>query len=197
MHLRLLRTLAALAFASAFFLALGRNAHAQAHEAAAQKLLDSAMNDDYLATEFDKADKKLKDALTKCGSSGCSPGMIGKINIALGTVLGVGLNKPADAKAAFIAALQADPKASLDSSLTTPELIKIFEDAKKSAGSAPPPPPPPPTKGPTGDANHTPPKEAQVNTPLQLYVEPADDPPSRRSGSSTSPSARRSTRASR
>jgi hypothetical protein len=155
-HFRPFRSPAALTAASfAIVLGLGSWAHAAgAKDKEAQKLLDSAMNDDYLATEFDKAEKKLKEALTKCGSSGCSPGMIGKLNVALGTVEGVGLNKPADAKAAFIAAFKADPKASLDSSLTTPELIKIFEDA-----------------------NHTPPKEAQVNTPLQLYVEPSDETP--------------------
>jgi hypothetical protein len=173
-HLRLLRSLAALAFASVFFLALGRSAYAGPQDKDAQKLLDSAMNDDYLATDFDKAEKKLKDAISKCGSGGCSPELVGKIQVALGTVYGVGLSKSSDAKAAFVAAFQADPKAALDPSLTTPELTKLFEEAKKSAASAPPPPPPskPP---PGGDSGYTPPKEAQVNTPLQLYMEPPDE----------------------
>jgi len=112
--LRLLRSLAALVLASAFVLTLGRPAHAGPQDKDAQKLLDSAMNDDYLATEFDKAKKKLEDAVAKCGASGCSPELLGKINIALGTVYGVGLSKSAEAKTAFIAALQADPKAALD-----------------------------------------------------------------------------------
>jgi hypothetical protein len=176
-HLRLLRSLAALLFASAFFLALGHEAHAGAQDKEAQKLLDSAMNDDYLATDFDKAEKKLKDAVSKCGSSGCAPELLGKIHVAMGTVYGVGLSKSSEAKAAFVAALQADPKAALDPSLTTPELTKLFEEAKKSAGSAPPPPPPstPSKPPPGGDSGYTPPKEALVNTPLQLYMEPSDE----------------------
>ncbi len=179
MHLRLFRSLVALAFASAFFLALAPTAHAGPQDKECQKLLDSAMNDDYLATEFDKAEKKLKEAVSKCGSNG-SPELVGKIQIALGTVYGVGLSKTAEAKAAFIAALKADPKAALDPSLTTPELAKIYEEAKKEAASAPPTPPPstpsePTSKPPSSDSGHTPPKEALVNTPLQLYIEPTDE----------------------
>lgn len=177
MHLRPLRTLTALAIATSLFGAAS-TALAGPKDKEAQKLFDAAINEDYLNAEFPKAEKKLKDAVSKCGDSGCSPELLGKIQIALGTVYGVGLSKADEAKKAFIAALKADPKAALDPSLTTPELTKIFEDAKKSAGSSgggggttPKP------ASPSGDAQHQPPPESAVNTPLPIYIEPTDEVP--------------------
>jgi hypothetical protein len=181
-HLRPLRSLSALTFASALFFGLAAPAAgAGAKDADAQKLFDSAINEDYLNAEFPKAEKKLKDALTKCGS-GCSPELLGKIHVALGTVYAIGLSKPDDAKTQFTAALKADPKATLDSSLSNPDLVKLFEEVKKSSGgsSSKPPPDttkPEPTKAASGDASHTPPAESQVNTPLPLYIEPSDEVP--------------------
>lgn len=170
MHFRppTLRSLTAIAFAAAV-LGAASSASAGPKDKAAQKLFDSAINEDYLMAEFPKAEQKLQDAVKACGSSGCSPELLGKINIALGTVYGVGLNKPAESKAAFQAALKADPKATLDPSLTTPELTKIFEEAKKGGGKGPSSP------RPKGDSQHTPPPESPVNTPLPIYVEPTEE----------------------
>jgi hypothetical protein len=180
-HFRPFRSPAALTAASfVLLLGLGTSAHAAgAKDKEAQKLLDSAMNDDYLATEFAKAEKKLKDAISKCGSSDCSADMQGKLHIALGTVYAVGLSKNDEAKAALVAALKADPKAALDPSLTTPELTKLYDEAKKSAGSSGSKGPPKgeTPKQPAADAQHTPPAEAPVNTPLPIYVEPNDEVP--------------------
>lgn len=173
MHLRPLRSLTALAIATAL-LGAAPSAFAGPKDKEAQKLLDGAINEDYLNADFPKAEKKLKDAAHKCGSDGCSPELLGKIEIALGTVYAVGLNKPDEAKKALIAALKADPKAALDPSLTTPELAKIFEDAKKSAGSSGSSSK---SSAPRGDAAYTPPAESQVNTPLPIYVEPSDEVP--------------------
>jgi hypothetical protein len=172
-HFRLptLRSLTILAFAAATF-GVASSASAGPKDKEAQKLYDSAINEDYLMAEFPKAEQKLKDAVKACGSSGCSPELLGKINVALGTVLGVGLNKPADAKAAFIAALKADPKAALDPSLTTPELTKIFEEAKKGKGASSGG-----TPRPKGDSQHTPPPESPVNTPLPIYIVPTEEIP--------------------
>jgi hypothetical protein len=172
-HFRRLRSFAALAIATALF-GVASTAGAGPKDKDAQKLFDSAINEDYLMAEFAKAEKKLKDAITKCGPD-CTPALLGKINVALGTVYGVGLSKPSEAKEAFIAALKADPKAALDPSLTTPELQKIFDEAKKSAGGSG-------SSGgktpqPSGDANHTAPAESVVNTPLPLYVEPSEEVP--------------------
>ncbi len=179
MHFRPLRSLSALTFASALFLGLAPSSSAAgAKDKEAEKLFKSAIDEDYLNADFPKAEKKLKDAVAKCGSA-CSDELLGKIHIALGTVYGVGLSKPDDAKREFTAALKADAKAALDPSLTTPDLTKIFEEAKKGAGgggSSTPTPTPTP-KTPSGEGSHTPPAESQVNTPLPLYVEPSDEVP--------------------
>jgi hypothetical protein len=174
-HFRPLRSLSALVFATAV-LGLAPSARAAgANDAAALKLYTSAIDEDYLAADFAKAEKKLKDAVAKCGS-GCSPEVLGKIHVGLGTVFSVGLSKNDDAKAEFILAIKADPKAALSPDLTTPELTKLFDEAKKAAGSG--------KSSDTsskpaasGDATHTPPAESPVNTPLPLYVEPTDEVP--------------------
>ncbi|WP_282417928.1 hypothetical protein [Polyangium sp. 15x6] len=151
----------------------------------ALKLHDQAMDEDYLAVEFDKAEKKLKDALKKCGDDGCSPKVLGKLHIALGTVYG-GSNKLDKAKEEFIEALKADPSAALIESLTTPELTKAFEEAKKQAKPSKPtgPSKPPPSSEdggedggdkPGGDLEHTPIPEQAVNTPVPVYIEIGDD----------------------
>ena len=182
MHLRSQRSLFAVALAAGFALTLSAEASAAGpKEKDAQKLFNQAMDEDYLATEFAKAEKKLKDALGKCGAAGCSPEFLAKVHVALGTVQGVGLSKTDEAKESFVAALKADPGAALDPGLTTPELTKLFNEAKKEAGGAPGPkkgPKKEPAGGdkpPAGDAQHTPPGDALVNAPLPIYVEPSEE----------------------
>lgn len=151
-------------------------------DADAMKLHDQAMDDDYLAVEFDKAEKKLKDALKKCGKDGCSDKVVGKLHIALGTVYGGG-SKLDQAKEEFVAALKADPKAALIDALTTPELAKAFKDAQKEVGSGKPsgegpgeePREPKAAKNPEDDLAHTPPTEQAVNTPVPIYIELKED----------------------
>jgi len=151
----------------------------------ALKLHDQAMDEDYLAVEFDKAEKKLRDALKRCGDDGCSPKVVGKLHIALGTVYG-GSNKLDKAKEEFVEALKADPSAALLESFTTPELTKAFEEAKKQAKPGKPPVKPPPSGGgedggedggdkPGGDLEHTPIAEQAVNTPVPVFIEVGDD----------------------
>lgn len=182
MYLRPNRSLAAFALAAVISGGLASPALAAGEkDKEALKLHDQAMDEDYLAVEFDKAEKKLKDALKRCGDTGCSPAVIGKLHIALGTVYG-GSNKLDQAKQEFVLALQADPNAQLISGLTTPELTKAFEDAKKSAKPGTKPPKPtgggeepggeePGDKKPAGDVDHTPVPEQAVNTPVPVYIE--------------------------
>lgn len=147
----------------------------------AMKLHDQAMNEDYLNVAFDKAEKKLKDALKKCGKDACSKEVLGKVHVALATVYG-GQSKLDLAKEELIAALKADPKAALDDSLKTPELEKAFAEAKKAAGGKEEPPKKEPGgedgedgekpgKKPGGDMSHTPPAEQAVNHPVPIYIE--------------------------
>ncbi|UQA55876.1 hypothetical protein [Polyangium aurulentum] len=184
MYLRPNRSLAAFALAAVVLGGLASPAIAAGEkDKEALKLHDQAMDEDYLAVEFDKAEKKLKDALKKCGDTGCTPAVVGKLHIALGTVYG-GSNKLDQAKEEFVLALKADPNAQLISGLTTPELTKAFEDAKKNAK---PGKPAKPTGGgeepggeepggeepkkPAGDVDHTPAAEQAVNTPVPVYIE--------------------------
>jgi hypothetical protein len=183
-----LRALSATAAASlALFCFAPDAAAAGEKDKDALKLHDQAM-DDYLAVDFAKAEKKLKDALKKCGKDGCTPAVVGKLHVALGTVYG-GNNKLDAAKDEFVAALKADSGASLNKDLTTPELEKAFKDAQKEAGASAKPaaggeeeegdekPTKPSKKGgaPGGDLTHTPAAEQQVNTPVPVYIEIPED----------------------
>lgn len=191
MNLRPFGSIVALALSTAFF--GGFTGYASLALAAgekdkeAMKLHDAALDEDYLNLELDKAEKKLKDALKKCGDSNCSPAVLGKLHIALGTVAGGGRQNLDAAKDEFVLALKADPTAKLNDSYTTPELAKAFEKAKEVAKAAakPPKPPekdpdggeggeggddkPPPSAG--GDLAHTPPAEQTINTPVPIYIE--------------------------
>jgi hypothetical protein len=158
----------------------------------ANKLYDAAMNDDYLNVELGKAEKKLNDAIKKCGSDGCTPKVLAKVYLGLG-VIHFANNKADAAKEAFINGLKADASATLDPTFKGAEIDKIFDEAKKSAGkgggdSG--------SKGggdsgeggskgggdsgeggkkPGGGLKHTPPTEQQVNTPVPIYIEVPED----------------------
>jgi len=157
----------------------------------AMKLHDSALDEDYLNVELDKAEKKLKEALKKCSDGACSASVVGKLHIALGTVIGGGRQNLEGAKEEFVQALKADPNAKLNESYTTPELAKTFEKAKEIA-KASAKPPPKPDKEPDGDGgdggdgggdkpagggdlSHTPPTEQAINTPVPIYIEIPED----------------------
>ena len=160
-------------------------------DAEANKLYDSAMNDDYLNVELGKAEKKLTDAIKKCGSDGCTPKVLAKVYLGLG-VIHFANNKADLAKEAFVNGLKADGSATLDATFKGAEIDKIFEDAKKSAGGSSG------TGGkggdagtggkggdagtggsgtskPAGDLKHTPPAEQQINTPVPIYIEVPED----------------------
>lgn len=122
----------------ALVVALGwvSNLAAAPKDAAATKLADEAINTDYLATNFAAAEKKLRDALTLCGTSACSPQVRARVHRDLGVVLIAGLHRPDDGKKAFADALQADPEIGLEKALTTPEIDKIFKSVKGGNGAA-------------------------------------------------------------
>ena len=88
-----------------------------------------AMQTDYLATEFKKAEQKLKKAITLCGSSGCSPEIVARLHRDLATVYIAGMKQGPKGKAELKLALAADPDVQLDNDLATPELRKAFSAA--------------------------------------------------------------------
>ncbi|HVY46027.1 MAG TPA: hypothetical protein VHB21_09115 [Minicystis sp.] len=171
MYVRPFRPISALLLSFVAVTGLAATALAAPKDKAAMKLHDAAMNEDYLNVDFAKAEKKLSDAIKLCGANGCSPDVLGKLHVSLGTVLGIGQNKMDAAKAEFQAALKADPNAQLDKSLSTPQLQATFDEAKGGGGEKPPPT----KKGPGGDLPMTPPPESPVNTPVPIYIDVPSD----------------------
>lgn len=162
------------ALALAFLIsALAAPAYAAPKDGSVQKTLKQAMEDDYLVTEFDAAEKKLRGALDTCGESGCSPAVKAKVYVGLGIVLIGGKGKKDDGKQAFADALKLDPSVTPDPDYVTADIKAAFEDAKKSAGSG--------GGGSSGSSGgddgltlaDVP--QQKVNTPVPIYVTVEDD----------------------
>jgi hypothetical protein len=142
-------------------------AFAAPKDAAATKLADDAINRDYLAANFPEAEKKLRSALTMCGSNACIPVVVGRLHRDLGVVLIAGMNRLEDGKQELAEAIRADPDVALEKDLTTPEIEREFK-ALKVGGL---PPPKPTTGGGGGELVHTPPPEQRTLTAVPIYVE--------------------------
>jgi hypothetical protein len=93
------------------------------------------MEDDYLATDFDAAEKKLNTAINDCGTSGCAPKVKAKLYMALGVVLIGGKAKKEDGKQAFADGLKLDASAAPEADYITSDIKAAFEEAKKGGGS--------------------------------------------------------------
>src|SRR5689334_21029949 len=79
-------------------------ADAAPKDAQALKLDDDAINNDYLATKFADAEKKLKQAIGLCGKTGCSPNVVAQLHRDLGIILVVA-SRQDEAKAQFVEAI--------------------------------------------------------------------------------------------
>lgn len=101
---------------------------------AATKKIDQAINEHYLATDFDKAEAVLTGTITACAEK-CSPAVIARAWMYVGIVRGSGKNDQAGAKEAFQKALATDPSTKLDTQLATPETQKTYTDLS-AAGPA-------------------------------------------------------------
>jgi hypothetical protein len=140
--------------ACATALSLPRVAHAEAKDAEATSLAEKAIQEDYLATRFDGAVKKLKKAVNLCKKGKCSDSVLARVHRDLATVYIAGQNKRDAGKAELKKALELDPNLELDEALTTPELQSAFEEVGGKPKAEPPPeepdapleetPPPPP-----------------------------------------------------
>jgi hypothetical protein len=157
------------------------------NDAAAQKLRDQAIDQDYLATNYAAAEKKLTQALGLCAkTSNCSPFVRARVHCDLGVVEFM-QHKLDLARTEFATALMEDPNVGLDPNLSNTDVQREFA-AVKSGGPPPAAPPAaapeaPPAAAPEAAAGasgqggmaHAAPARQQVHTPLPLYVEvPAD-----------------------
>jgi hypothetical protein len=140
-------------------------------EAAAKALQKKAMEEDYLATEFGKAQDKLDKAIAQCGTEKCSAGLRAALRRDLGVVQIGGQIDKEKGIGNFVEALKLDPNVKLDPDLRTKDLDAAFAEAKKrAAGGAP-------SSGggtgdqPSGDFKHDPAAEQQIRTPIPVYAE--------------------------
>lgn len=159
-------------------------------EASAKALQKKAMEEDYLTTEFAKAQDKLDKAIKECGADKCSPQVRAQLRRDLGVVqIGGQLDREKGIQN-FVEALKLDPNTALDPDLKTKELDSAFAEAKKRAAGGPATPATPATtttpakpatgaapaaagtgEQPTGDFTHTPVAEQQSRTGIPVYVE--------------------------
>jgi len=140
-------------------------------EKAAQALEKKAIEEDSLNVNYPGAIKKLESATKKCGADKCNPQLRASLFRDLGAMQI--LNGATDeGKANFAQAISLQAAIELDPAYKTPQLEGIWADVKKNGaaagGGAPAVAGPQPTGG---DFTVTPPSEAQVRTPLPIYVE--------------------------
>jgi hypothetical protein len=100
-------------------------------------MIDQAVNEHYLATDFRKAEGVLLGVVKACGDK-CSPGVLARAWMYVGLVRGSGKEDLAGAREAFTYAIAADPNVKLDDALATPETKAVFEEVASSGGGAPP-----------------------------------------------------------
>jgi hypothetical protein len=128
-------------------------------ETRARGLLREAV-EAYQNLDLDVATGRLREALRRCGSRGCSPRTVAELNVTLGVVELGGRNNAAAAGQAFTAALQADPSVQIDPMLATPEITAAFSRARRALRGVP-----------SARLLHTPVVEQLDHTPIPVYVE--------------------------
>jgi hypothetical protein len=106
-------------------------------DTAANKKIDEAVNQHYVATDFEKAEGVLLGTINACADK-CSPGVFARAWMYVGIVRGSGKNNQPGAKEAFQKAAAADPSIKLDMVLATPETQATF--AAVTGNSAAPAP---------------------------------------------------------
>ena len=117
---------------------------------AANKKIDEAINEHYLATDFDKAEAVLTGTINACAEK-CSPAVLAKAWMYVGIVRGSGKSDQGGAKEAFQKALSTDPAVKLDTQLATPETQKTFEGLGGSGAAAASEPKTAPAAAPAND----------------------------------------------
>jgi len=113
-------------------------------EQQARVLQKRAIEEDYLATEFSKAEERLNGAVALCGVDKCSAQLRAQLQRDLGVVEIGGQIDRQKGMAHFVEAVRIDPAIALDPDVRTKELEQAFNQARARAGvgaarNAPPP----------------------------------------------------------
>jgi hypothetical protein len=117
-----------------------RAARAASNDAAANKLREDAIYQDYLATRFDQAHSNLLVALSLCaGAPDCTSATRARLHCDL-AIIDFALQKPEDGRAEFAEAVKQDPTVAIDHDLSTPALEREFAAAGGHAHIAEAPP---------------------------------------------------------
>ena len=106
-------------------------ASAAPKDKAANAKIEEAIYEDYLATNFKKADQKLRGIIKACGKK-CSKSVIAKAWMYVGIVRSTS-GEP-DAEGAFKKALQTDPRVKLDQDIASDDAREAWANAEASMG---------------------------------------------------------------
>lgn len=99
--------------------------------------MNRAAMEDYDLLEFESAKKQLNEALVLIKKNQLDKHPVaGRTHLNLGIVYGGGLGDPDTALLEFIAGLEIDPTLTLDPAYKTPELQKLYDQAKSTVGGA-------------------------------------------------------------
>ena len=112
-------------------------AYAAAQDAEAQELADQAIFTDYLQLDFKAGEAKLKQAIALCEKGSCSPTVHAQVYRDLAVIYITGMKRPDEGKKLLIKALHLDPRVALDADLTTPDLVRTFEEAQQDVANEP------------------------------------------------------------
>jgi len=112
---------------------LGAPARAATQDAAAQELAEQAIFTDYLQLDFKSGEKKLKKAIQLCETGTCSPTVTAQVYRDLAVIYITGMKRSAAGHDLLVKGLRLDSNLALDADLTTPELVRVFNSAKKEA----------------------------------------------------------------
>ena len=141
------------------------------NDAAAQKLRDRAIEEDYSARDYAAAERRLRDALSLCEkTSDCSPFIRARLHCDLG-VIDFLRGKIDLARTEFATAFVEDPNILVDPKLSSPEVQREFAAVKLEN---PPPAAPAPPASPTHADNED---TAQSRAPNARMAEAGDCPP--------------------
>jgi hypothetical protein len=102
----------------------------------ANGMIDKAMNEHYLQTDFKKAEGLLLGTIKACGEE-CSPAVIARAWMYVGIVRGSGNNDQRGARKAFEKALKTDEEVPLDDAIANANTKKSFEAVAKKLGVEP------------------------------------------------------------
>jgi hypothetical protein len=108
-----------------------RHALAAPQDAEAQELADQAIFTDYLQLDFKAAEKKLRSAIGLCEKGSCSPTVQAQVYRDLAVIYITGMKRTDEGRKLLVKALRLDPRVALDADLTTPDLIRVFEEAQQ------------------------------------------------------------------